>query len=92
VAGLAHPRRRRPGADAAALMGIASLGWVGVAWWPDAGLPAWPAASLGLAALWLARRPGPPGRRALATVSGTLGLLLAAVQIALLWVFALFTP
>lgn len=68
------------------LAGVASLGW-GVAIYlpavPDA--PAWPAATLGVAALVLARLPGRPLPRGLGSFMGVLGFLAALAQLLALW-------
>ena len=78
-----------PGPDLSALCllaGVASLGW-GVAIYlpsvPDA--PAWPAATLGVAAIVLSRLPGRALPRGLGTFMGVLGFLAALAQLVALW-------
>ncbi len=57
--------------------------------WPGAGMPAWPAAVLGLGAVAMGLRPGPVLARAVATLGGAVAGALGAVQIALLWALGL---
>jgi hypothetical protein len=73
-------------------LGLASLAWLLPALWPNAGWPAWPSVSLGAMALFVSRRPGPAGLRAVASLCGVLGLLLGSLQIAVLACTALFAP
>ncbi len=65
-------------AMAAMLAAIASL-------WPDARVPAWPAASLGIAAFALTWGRGPVGLPTLAGLVGALSAVAGGVQIAALW-------
>jgi hypothetical protein len=95
VDALAHPQWRCRLGNASTVscaLGLASLAWLLPALWPNAGWPAWPSVSLGAMALLLSRRPGPAGLRAIATLSGVLGLLLGSLQIAVLSCAALLTP
>ncbi len=94
---LRHHGSRRPSpapagapSTAAAAWGSLALGLVALAWlpaslWPDAGLPAWPAVSLGLLALLVSWGRGGALVRSLGAVTGTLAALGGAVQIAVLW-------
>ena len=71
----------------ALLAGLASAFWI------PAGLvvkdaPAWPSVSLGLVALYLARKPGGALARGLAAFAGLCGILVGGAQIAGLWVFS----
>lgn len=53
--------------------------------WPDARLPAWPAASLGIAAFALAWGRGPVGASTVAGLVGAAAALVGGAQIAVLW-------
>lgn len=56
--------------------------------WPG-GLPAWPAASAGVAAVALSWGRGAAGLRASAAVLGLFGFFVGAAQIAILWAAAI---
>jgi len=64
---------------------MASVAWLPLGLWPDLGLPAWPSASLGLAALALSWLPGRALRRGLGAFLGLVGLALGIAQIAAQW-------
>lgn len=89
-AACARPRSRLD--HLALTLGLASLGGLALALWPGMGWPAWPATSLGAAALLLATPPGRALPRGLASMTGFVGVLLGGAQIAALWILALFTP
>lgn len=76
-------------ARAAAVVALASLGALVASLWPGAGVGAWPAAAMGVAAVALAIRPGPIRPRAFATVGGSVAALVAWAQIGVLWLAAL---
>jgi hypothetical protein len=76
-------------ARAAAVVALASLGALVASLWPAAGVPAWPASAMGIAAVALALHPGPIRPRAFATVGGATAALLGWAQIGVLWLVAL---
>lgn len=74
-----------PWMDLAALLcGVGAAGWSATSMLGMA-LPAWPAASLGLLALLFAWPRGRAAPRALGAFLGLIGLVIAALQIAVLW-------
>lgn len=72
--------------------GIGAVLWIPLALWPNADLPAWPSASLGIAAMVLASFPGRPLPRGLAAFTGLVGLVVGAVQIAAKWALLEVVP
>lgn len=73
---------------ACCLLGVAALAWVPASLWPGAGLPAWPAVSLGLLAVLVSWGRGGALLRALGGIAGFVAAALGAAQIAALWVAA----
>lgn len=73
---------------ASAMLGLLSLAGVVSSLWPGLGAPAWPAASAGLLALSLSWLPGRVTPKAVGSLAGFLGLVLAGGQILLLGVMA----
>jgi hypothetical protein len=74
---------------AAGLLGVL---WLPVSLWPDAGMPAWPSASLGVAALVLTRLPGAALPRGLGAFLGLIALLVGMAQIAAQWALVDVVP
>jgi hypothetical protein len=67
-------------------LGLFSIGWAIAIMLPDVrDLPAWPAASVGVFALVLARAPGRALLRGLGAFLGLLGLLVGVGKILALW-------
>jgi hypothetical protein len=83
----AHPDTVRRDWGALALAcGVVSAGWGVAVLLPSVdNLPAWPAASVGIFAIVLARAPGRPLLRGLAAFLGLLGLLVGVGKILALW-------
>ena len=82
------PRGLPPGviaAWAALLLGLGALSWVPLSLWPGAGLPAWPAVSVGLLAVLVSFGRGGALLRSLGGIAGLLAAAVGAVQIAVLW-------
>ena len=75
-------------ARAAAVLGLFAALATCAALWPAAGVPAWPGASAGLAAVALGIGPGPIGARSVATLCGSTAALVGVLQIAVLWATA----
>jgi len=73
---------------ACASLGVAALAWVPASLWPRAGLPAWPAVSLGLLALLVSWGRGGALLRALGGIAGLLAALAGTAQIVTLWLAA----
>jgi len=85
------PRGMPPGAVAAwacLLLGIGALAWLPASLWPRAGLPAWPAVSLGLLAVLVSWGRGGALLRALGGIAGLLAAVVGTAQIAALWAAA----
>jgi hypothetical protein len=85
-------RERAVWAHAAALVAVAAVAAAGASLWPGLGAPAWPAASLGLAALAMAAHDGPIAPRASATVLGMAATATGWAQLVLLWTAAALVP
>lgn len=67
-------------------LGVISSGWAALIVLPaGSGLPAWPAASVGVFALVAARLPGRAWPRGLGSFLGLVGLVVGLVKIAALW-------
>ncbi len=82
------PRGMPPGAVAAwacLLIGLGALAWVPASLWPGAGLPAWPAVSLGLVAVLVSWGRGGALLRGLGGIAGFVAAAAGAAQIAVLW-------
>ena len=75
-------------AGACASLGLAALAWVPASLWPGAGLPAWPAVSLGLLAVLVSWGRGGALLRALGGIAGLLAAIAGAAQITVLWLAA----
>lgn len=85
------PRAMPPGAVAAwacLLLGLGALSWVPASLWPRAGLPAWPAVSLGLLAMLLCWGRGGALLRVAGGLCGLLAAAGGAAQIGVLWAAA----
>ena len=83
-----EPRRPPPGLTAAwgsLALGLLALAWLPASLWPDAGLPAWPAVSLGLLAVLVSWGRGGALLRSLGGIAGLLAAAVGAAQIAVLW-------
>jgi len=81
-----QPRPQRDLGSLSLPVGVVSLGWGVALLIPSLpALPAWPAASLGIIALALARVPGRALPRGLGAFTGVLGLLLGTLEILALW-------
>jgi len=74
--------------DLGLLTGVVGVAAAVASLWPDARVPAWPAASAGLLALACARARGRAVRRGLATFLGLAAALVGGLQIAALWLIA----
>lgn len=73
---------------ACCMLGVAALAWVPASLWPGAGLPAWPAVSLGLVAVLVSWGRGGALLRALGGIAGLVAATAGAAQIAALWMAA----
>jgi hypothetical protein len=73
---------------ACGLLGVGALAWIPASLWPAAGLPAWPAVSLGLVAVLVSWGRGGAILRALGGIAGLVAAIVGAAQIAALWVAA----
>lgn len=73
---------------ACCLLGLAALAWVPASLWPGAGLPAWPAVSLGLVAVLVSWGRGGALLRATGGIAGLVAAAVGAAQIAALWMAA----
>lgn len=85
------PRGLPAGAVAAwvcLVLGLAAVAWLPASLWPRAGLPAWPAVSLGLVAVLVSWGRGGAGLRALGGIAGLVAALVGTAQIAALWMAA----
>lgn len=85
------PRRPPPGltsAFGALALGLLALLWVPASLWPAAGLPAWPAVSLGLLAVLVSWGRGGALLRGLGGIAGLLAAMAGGAQIAVLWAAA----
>lgn len=85
------PRPPPPGVTAAwgtLALGLLALGWVPASLWPEAGLPAWPAVSLGLLAVLVSWGRGGALLRGLGGIAGLLAAMAGGAQIAVLWASA----
>ncbi|MCH9688920.1 MAG: hypothetical protein K0V04_46230 [Deltaproteobacteria bacterium] len=69
-------------------LGLTALAWVPVSLWPGAGLPAWPAVSLGLLALLVSWGRGAAAVRSVGAMTGTVAAMAGGLQIAVLWAAA----
>ncbi|MEE9385251.1 MAG: hypothetical protein V3V08_17740 [Nannocystaceae bacterium] len=69
-------------------LGVAALAWLVVSLIPGAGMPAWPSATLGAMALFARRPPGRGSLRAIAGITGSVALVGALVEFALIWTMA----
>ncbi|EDM75383.1 hypothetical protein PPSIR1_10270 [Plesiocystis pacifica SIR-1] len=68
------------------VLGLAALAWAVMILLPSVRpLPAWPAASVGVFAMILARLPGRALPRAIGAFAGFVAFLVGALQIAALW-------
>ena len=65
--------------------GAAAVLYIPLALWPEAGFPAWPSVSLGLAAMGLSWLPGRPLFRGLGAFLGLVGAVVGGLQIAASW-------
>jgi hypothetical protein len=70
------------------LLGLGALAWVPASLWPRAGLPAWPAVSLGLLAVLVSWGRGGAILRALGGITGLLAAIVGTAQVAALWIAA----
>jgi hypothetical protein len=70
------------------MCGAFALAWMVGSAWPGLGLPAWPAASMGLIALALGLGTGRVLPRAVGTIFGFLGLVGGCLEIVALWSLA----
>lgn len=70
------------------LLGLCAVAWVPASLWPRAGLPAWPAVSLGLVAVLMSWGRGGALLRGLGGIAGGLAAAAGAAQIAALWIAA----
>lgn len=80
-----------PGAAAAWLclgLGLCALGWVPASLWPAAGLPAWPAVSLGLLAVLTSWGRGGALLRSVGGIAGIVAATAGTLQIGVLWAAA----
>ena len=85
------PRALPPGAAtawASLALGLLALAWIPASLWPGAGLPAWPAVSLGLLAVLVSWGRGGALLRGLGGIAGLIAAGLGTVQIAVLWAAA----
>jgi hypothetical protein len=69
-------------------LGLGALAWVPASLWPGAGLPAWPAVSLGLVAALVSWGRGGALLRVLGGIAGLFAAVVGAAQIAVLWLAA----
>lgn len=85
------PKGLPPGAVAAwvsLLLGVAALAWVPASLWPGAGLPAWPAVSLGLLAVLVSWGRGGALLRGIGGITGLVAATAGGLQIGVLWAAA----
>lgn len=69
----------------ALVVSMAALGWAVAALWPGGQLPAWPAVSLGVLALYGSWGRGVALQRGIASIAGTVAAALGILQIVVLW-------
>lgn len=72
------------------MLGLVALAWVPASLWPGAGLPAWPAVSLGLVAVLVSWGRGGALLRAIGGIAGLVAATVGSAQIAVLWMAAWF--
>lgn len=90
ISRMPSPAPRGPTAGVAAAwaalaLGLLALAWVPASLWPGAGLPAWPAVSVGLVAILVSWGRGGALLRGLGGIAGLVAAALGALQIGGLW-------